>query len=470
MNILSNKVSLFYPQGTIIEENGQLHQVQQVLTDGNVLFSDISSGSLVLLLCQNKYESLFFYINAIERGVVPILIDAESDDSLVNALILEYHPDYIFTPLTKEAQFENYLVGHHLRNYTLLKSERQSSVALNPELALLLSTSGTTGSPKLVRLSYNNLLSNASSISEYLGLDSSETAISSLPMNYSFGLSIINSHLFVGGSVVMTTESITQRGFWDLFKNFKVTSLSGVPYTFEILKKFKLLNAELPSLKKITQAGGKLSDDLLDHFAQFSIKKSIHFFVMYGQTEGTARLGYLDPKFVIDKLGSIGKPIPNGKFEIIDERGIIITESGKAGELIYIGPNVMLGYANCKLDLAKGDENCGKLKTGDIALFDEDGFYYIVGRIKRFIKIFGNRVNLDELEMLLFSNGVESACIGNDNSLNICITNSNLKDFTKDFLFKKLGIHISAFEIKIINAIPRSNSGKILYSKLIELL
>ena len=418
---MSNKVSLFNPKGTIIEENGKIHQVQQILADGDNFFSIISSGSLVLLLCQNQYESVIFYINAIEKGVVPILVDAESDALLVNGLIKEYHPDYIFTPSTKGVKFENYLVENNLRNYTLLKSDRQSSVTLHPELALLLSTSGTTGSPKLVRLSFNNLLSNASSISEYLSLDFSDTAISSLPMNYSFGLSIINSHLFAGGSVVMTTESITQRGFWDLFKNFKATSLSGVPYTFEILKKFRLLNAELPSLKMLTQAGGKLSNELIEHFAQFSTSKGIQFFVMYGQTEGTARLSYLHPQFIIEKLGSIGKPIPNGEFHIIDENGNKIDQPGAAGELVYTGPNVMLGYAECKADLALGNENKGRLHTGDIALCDDHGFYFIVGRIKRFIKLFGNRVNLDELERLLLDREVQSACTGKDNALVIYI-------------------------------------------------
>jgi long-chain acyl-CoA synthetase len=466
MPILSNKVSLFNPQGAIIEENGKHHQVQQMLIDGDILFSAISSGSLVLLLCQNQYESIFFYINAIERGVVPIMVDAESDASLVNGLIKEYHPDFIFTPSTKGAHFENYLVVHYLRNYTLLKSERLSSVTLHPDLALLLSTSGTTGSPKLVRLSCNNLVSNASSISEYLGLDSYETAISSLPMNYSFGLSIINSHLFVGGSVVMTTESITQRGFWDLFKNFKVTSLSGVPYTFDILKKFRLLNAELPSLKMLTQAGGKLSNELIEHFAQYSTNIGIQFFVMYGQTEGTARLSYLHPQFIIEKLGSIGRPIPNGEFHIIDENGNKIDQPGTAGELVYTGPNVMLGYAECKTDLTRGNENNGRLHTGDIALFDEQGFYFIVGRIKRFIKLFGNRVNLDDLESLLLDRGVQSACTGKDNALVIYILKPEDNAQVKDFLTKKLGIHFSVFDVRIIEEIPKNTSGKTLYSKL----
>lgn len=468
MTMLNNKSSLFNPHGTLIEESGQLHQVQEILADGDTLFSDVISGSLALLLCQNQYESVFFYINTIKRGVVPILIDAESDVSLVNEIILKYRPEYIFTPSIKETQFENYFVRHYFKNYILLKSDQENVITLNPKLALLLSTSGTTGSPKLVRLSYQNLLSNAFSISEYLHLDSSEIAITSMPMNYSFGLSIINSHLLVGGSVVMTSESITQRRFWNIFKNFNVTSLSGVPYTFEILKKFRLLNVELPSLKMLTQAGGKLSNELIEHFSQFSFNKGIQFFLMYGQTEGTARLSYLPSQQNIEKLGSIGRPIPNGKFYIIDEKGDKINQPGTPGELVYTGPNVMLGYAEHKVDLALGDENKGILNTGDIALFDEEEFYFIVGRIKRFIKIFGNRINLDELEHLLLGKGIQAACTGKDNSLLVYITKPEYSVLVKEYLSKKLGIHYSVYVIKVIEKIPKNPSGKILYSKLLD--
>ena len=465
---MNNKLSLFNPQSSIIEENGQLHQVHKILTQGDIFFSNIKSGSLVLLLCQNQYETVFFYINAVERGVIPIMIDAQSDSTLLSILILEYKPDYIFSPKIKNIQFENYLLCNHLRNYTLFKNNKESDLTLNSELALLMSTSGTTGSPKLVRLSYQNLVSNASSISEYLNLNSAETAISTLPINYSFGLSIINSHLFAGASIVITMESITQRKFWDLFKCFSVTSLSGVPYTFEIMKKFRLLNTELPSLKTLTQAGGKLSNELIEHFAQFSTNKGIQFFVMYGQTEGTARLSYLSPQFIFDKIGSIGKPIPNGEFKIIDENGKKIEQPGISGQLVYMGPNVMLGYSECKEDLTRGNVNNSCLETGDIAFFDENGFYFIVGRIKRFIKLFGNRVNLDELERLLFDRGVEAACKGLDNSLVIYIL--KLEDYTlvKEFITNKLGIHFSVVDIRVIDEIPKNASGKTLYSKLLD--
>jgi len=468
MASLSTQKKLFQANGILIEDSGNVHFVESIVKDADAFFLGIPSRSLVLLLCQNSFESVSLYINCIERGIVPILIDADSDISLIETLVNIYYPTYIFAPGNKTIGLNSYVAKSGFTTYIAFKSTQQNPILLHPELSLLLSTSGTTGSPKLVRLSYNNLVSNASSIVEYLKLDSSERAISSLPMNYSFGLSIINSHLHVGASVLMTTESITQRRFWDLFKQYNITSLSGVPYTFEIFKKFRLLNAELPSLKTITQAGGKLSNDLIAHFADFSINRGIDFFVMYGQTEGTARLSYLPPNFVLEKLGSIGRPIPGGEFYLIDEQGMKIDQPSNSGELLYSGANVMLGYAECKEDLALGDVNLGLLETGDIAQFDEDGFFYIIGRKKRFIKLFGNRVNLDELELLFSEINIQSACCGKDNLLLVYILTENEKDAAKEFLTKKLGIHFSVFDIRVIDSFPRNTSGKILYSKLVD--
>lgn len=459
---------LFNPKATIIDENGKTYQVEEVINEGYSLFSSIPHRSLCFLLCENEIESLSFYINAIERGLVIALIAAEIDNTLLTSLIKEYQPDFIFSPSTPRFQFDGYFLNQLSGNYSLFESNHFNLNNFNSELSLLLSTSGTTGSPKFVRLTRHNLLSNASSISEYLSIDKTSRAISSLPMNYSFGLSIINSHLLVGGSIVLTTESITQRKFWDLFKKYQVTSLSGVPYTFEILKKFRLLEVDLPSLRTITQAGGKLSNDLIQYFALLLQKKAVQFFVMYGQTEGTARLSYLPPQHIFDKLGSIGKSIPNGEFQILDEKGTLIEEPYIKGELIYRGPNVMLGYSNCRADLSKDDECLGTLNTGDIAFFDDEGFYFIVGRIKRFIKLVGNRINLDEIERLLAEQGIESACVGKDNELKIYIIDLQLKNSVKEFLMSILGIHFSLFKIIIVEEIPRNTSGKKLYSKLLS--
>jgi acyl-CoA synthetase (AMP-forming)/AMP-acid ligase II len=459
-------IKLFNYNGSVIDDKGIVYKVSDILHYGDEVFLDIPSRSLVLLLCQNTIDSLFFYINCIERKVVPILIDTQADYSLTENIIERYNPDFIFAPSTISNNFSSYLCVNDFKSYNILKNNENIVKILDPMLSLLLSTSGTTGSPKLVRLSYSNLVSNASSICSYLNITDKDRAISSLPMNYSFGLSIINSHLFLGGSILMTMESITQRKFWDLFNEFKVTSLSGVPYTFEILKKFRLLNFELPSLKKLTQAGGKLSNDLIEYFADFSRNKGIDFVVMYGQTEGTARLSYLPTEFINNKLGSIGMPIPGGRFHLVDENGVKIEAPETSGELIYIGPNVMLGYADKLDDLFKGDVNKGVLSTGDIAYFDIDGFYFIVGRIKRFIKIFGNRINLDELEQLLKKSDVDSVCVGKDNLLLVYLLLEENKIIVKDIFSKKLGIHPSAIELRIIQEFPKNESGKTLYSKL----
>ena len=466
MSIKTNKYELFNHKATIIDELGNNYLVREIIENGNDFFSKIPSRSLVLLLCQNNYESVFCYINCINRGIVPILIDSKSDFSLINSLINIYLPSYIFNFSSNKINVKNYLNKNFYNGYDFLARKNHEPIVINSKLSLLLSTSGTTGSPKLVRLSYNNLVSNASSIAQYLNLDKNEIAISSLPMNYSFGLSIINSHLFAGGSILMTNESITQRRFWNLFKKYKVTSLSGVPYSFNILKNFRLLNIDLPSLKTITQAGGKLSNELIDYFAKFSLTKNVKFYVMYGQTEGTARLSYLNPKFVFEKLGSIGMPIPNGNFYIINDKGIRIEKPEVKGELVYEGSNVMLGYSQFREELTKGDENKGCLKTGDIAYFDSDGFYYIVGRTKRFIKLFGNRINLDEVEKLLFQIDIDSACVGKDNLLFVYILKEIKFDQVKTFLNKKLGLHLSVINIRVVDEIPKNLSGKKLYSKL----
>lgn len=459
-------MKLFNKNGSLIDEKGIKYKVSDILDYGEEVFLKIPSRSLVLVLCQNSIDSLFIYINCIERKVVPILIDSHSDSSLIENIIEIYKPDFIFSPLSISNIFSNYNNYNIFKEYNILKNIENYDKKLDQSLSLLLSTSGTTGSPKLVRLSLSNLVSNASSICNYLSINDSDTAISSLPMNYSFGLSIINSHLFAGGSIVMTGESITQRNFWNLFNENKVTSLSGVPYTFEILKKFRLLNNEYPSLKKITQAGGKLSNELIEYFANSSLSKGIDLFIMYGQTEGTARLSYLSPEYITQKLGSIGRPIPGGEFYLVDRDGERIYMPDVPGELIYTGPNVMLGYADKLEDLQLGDVNNGVLKTGDIAYFDKDGFYFIVGRIKRFIKIFGNRINLDELEQILKKSGIDSACIGKDNQLLVYLLNEDFILIVKDILFKKLGIHLSAIEIRIIQSFPKNESGKTLYSKL----
>lgn len=460
------KKFLFDLNSTIIDQNGDSFSIEEIFELWKSTVKNLEKNSLVLILCGNNLESLFFYINLLENKTPTILIDKDSPSLLVKNILANYKPNYIVLPEQKENDYKGYLKFSFFRKYSIIKIKDELQHEIHNKLALMLSTSGSIGSPKMVRLSLKNLFSNALSISKYLDLNSFDKALTILPMNYSFGLSIINSHLLIGGTIVLTSKSIIQREFWDLFKKQKITSISGVPYTFEILKKIKFQQFELPSLKYITQAGGKLNIDLVNFFGQYSKINNINFFVMYGQTEGTARLSYLSPDMVLQKSESIGKGIPGGKLKIIDDDGEEINERDKKGELVYEGPNVMLGYAQNFHDLKLGDELKSYLKTGDIAYMDDEKYFYVVGRKKRFVKILGNRINLDELEQLISIYFTKCVCIASDDFIKIFILNPEKEKELKIFIQKKLKINLNYFSITIIRKFPINKFGKIQYGKL----
>jgi acyl-coenzyme A synthetase/AMP-(fatty) acid ligase len=256
------------------------------------------------------------------------------------------------------------------------------------------------------------------------------------------------------------------RIFWDLLRTHEATTFGGVPYVYEMLKKLRFSRMNVPSIKILTQAGGKLGLELTKEFATICEQKGIRFFVMYGQTEATARMSYLPWEYAVSKAGSIGIAIPGGEFWIESEEGNIVMDSDTIGELIYKGDNVTMGYAASCHDLQRDDENYAILRTGDYAKRDADGFYYIVGRKKRFLKLFGNRVNLDEVEQLIKGSGYNCACAGEDDHLRIYTTDKNNHSAIKTFVFERTGIHPSGFDVLYIDSIPRNEAGKILYSVL----
>ena len=434
----------------------------------------IPPRSIVLSLCESSPGSVFGYASFLYAECVPIMVNAGTDISLIQNIANKYLPQYIWLPNSAVEFFSSYETFVEVSDYgySLLRISLRSSVSVypspHPDLALLLSTSGSTGSPKLVRLSYENLLSNTMSICEYLKIIRADRPITTLPMNYSYGLSVINTHLYAGASIILTDQSYAQKTFWDLFKKNSATSFSGVPYTYEILKRIHFERMELPSLKCMTQAGGKLSEELQRFFAEYAIKRNIAFFIMYGQTEATARMSYLDPKLATEKIGSIGKAIPGGRFEIRDDQNNIINQPGVKGNLFYCGTNVFMGYADSINDLCKENLHNGLLDTGDLAEYDNDNFLYIKGRKKRFIKIYGNRVNLDEIESILKKkySDFKIVCCGKDDHLVACVLKpekdncivSDIAEFTK--------MNARAFSVKWMDAFPLTENGKIAYDLL----
>nr|MCR5282143.1 AMP-binding protein [Lachnospiraceae bacterium] len=385
----------------LISSDGSTFTYAELDLEVKKLQANLTPGKLAFCLCENSPASVMGYLACLNNRTVPLLLDKKIDRELLAHLLTVYHPDYLYLPAESEGTFSSYeeIFSHH--NYKLMKASRDAGTVLYEELALLLTTSGSVGSPKLVRQSRSNLQANAESIAQYLELDENERPVTTLPMNYTYGLSIINSHLQVGATILLTDLPMNMKGFWEFMKTQKATSFGGVPFTYEMLKKLRIFKMDLPDLSYMTQAGGKLGAELHREFAEWARAQGKKFIVMYGQTEATARMAYLPAEYSVEKYGSMGRAIPGGKFTLIDVNGNEITTPDTVGELVYEGANVTLGYAEQAEDLAKGDERGGRLVTGDMAKFDEDGFFYIVGRKKRFLKVYGNRVNLDELDQLV---------------------------------------------------------------------
>ena len=288
---------------------------------------------------------------------------------------------------------------------------------LHPDLALLLSTSGSTGSPKFVRLSYKNVAANAGAIAEYLSLTHDDRAITSLPLHYCYGLSVLHSHFVVGASVVLTSASVVDPCFRHAVERYDVTNFAGVPHTFELLDRSRFDDLTLPRLRLLTVAGGRLAPHRVQSWAHRLDQRGAKLFVMYGQTEATARMAYLPPDLAATCPSAIGVPVPGGAIEL---RAHPAVDDPDVGEIVYTGPNVMMGYADRPAQLADG-HSLTELCTGDLARLRPEGVYEIVGRAARFIKLFGLRIDLDHVERELIRTGVagasELAVVGDDTRL-----------------------------------------------------
>jgi long-chain acyl-CoA synthetase len=389
--------------------------------------------TLAFVACKQDVASIVAYLAALSAGHAVFLFDgglklrAELEQSYRPGLVIE---------------------GAHVER-------RAAEHVLHPSLQLLLSTSGTTGSPKLVRLSRANLLANARSIAQYLELTAAERAITSLPFHYSYGLSVLNSHLAVGASLVVSDASVMRPELWNAIRSHACTSFAGVPYAYQIMRRVGFERMELPSLRTLTQAGGKLPVPLIAHYHALMKARGGRFYTMYGQTEATARISYLPPARAEDKAGSIGIAIPGGSLSIDDE------------ELVYRGPNVMLGYATQAEDLALGDTLDGVLRTGDLGYRDDEGFFYITGRRKRFAKIYGLRINLDELETKVRAHG-NAAVLSDDERLTLYCEFGSEDSLAalRTELAAELQLNVNTFRMVRVDALPLLASGKVDYDAL----
>ncbi len=330
---------------------------------------------LVMVLARNDIGTLIGYLAALQSNNAVLLTDADLNDEILDNLIYIYRPDFVWRP-----QQNNKLAAFRFMEYELFEYAWYNDLIIHPSLSVLLSTSGRVGWPKMVRLTGEGVKSDACAASSYLNLTETDRTATTLPIYYSYGLSVINSNLKAGATLLLTGLSVVRDEFWKFFNREKGTSLSGVPYTYEVYKAIGFFEMDLSSLCSMIQVGGRLDRETAVEFAAHARKKVFNFFTMYGAAEATAHMTYLYPEYNIKKAGSIGKAIPGGKLWLVDNAGNTITEPYTEGALFYQGVNVMMGYAQGNQDLAKGDELGGILRTGDIAYFDGDGFFYPIGR------------------------------------------------------------------------------------------
>ncbi len=397
---------------------------------------------LVLLAGANRAEALVTYLAALAAGHPVLLVPGDSE-STIRSLTEAYAPDVIARP-------------HADGTWALDERHPETAHTLHPDLALLLSTSGSTGSPKLVRLSHDNLQANAESIATYLGIDDSDRAATTLPMHYCYGLSVIHSHLLRGAGLILTERSVSDAAFWEEFRAARGTSLAGVPYTFDLLDRIGFERIQLPHLRRVTQAGGRLAPERVAWYAELGRSSGWELFVMYGQTEATARMAYLPPHLAAQRPEAVGVPIPGGSFRLQPVDG----EGPEVGELVYSGPNVMLGYAESPADLALG-RTVQELHTGDLARRASDGLYEIVGRRSRFAKILGLRIDPQQVETLLEGHGVTAYCAGDGETLAVAaLGGADEESRIRRLVAQECGLPARAIRVGVLSELPRLATGK----------
>lgn len=417
--------------------------------------------TLVILLAENSAGSLLGYTSLLSNHIVPLIISNKTDRQLIDSFCEKYQPEYMWMPTERIEDFGLANEVYSIYGYSLVKTEYVTP-QMYDELSLLLPTSGSTGSPKLVRHSYKNIEANAENVNKLFKLTPNEKAMVILPMHYTMGLSVIASHLYTGATILLCSKSMLDPIFWKMLKE-EATSFTGVPYSFDLLNKMRFFRMNLPNLKIITQGGGKLTKDMWNILVDYAEANGKKFIATYGQSECTARMAYLPAELAKSKVCSIGYAEPGGKLSIIDAEGNETFDGEDKGEMAYRGANVTLGYAECKDDLRKGDENNGFIRTGDIARRDSDGCYFIEGRMKRFLKIFGLRISLDEVENLITCKyNTDCYCSGDDECLLVKLTNKDIVGEIPSFIEEKTHLFHQRIKIVVVESILRNEAGKVI--------
>jgi len=459
MNIFSN-LQKFKNNIALIDEKLEKITYLDLLNNSEKITFDNKNKAVILIESSNSIDFIIAYVASIRSDNVVILVERLSQN--FNEYLKKFKPRYIITE-RNQSSLKNYKKKNIIGNYNFYEKKIIDNYILNKNLSLLLSTSGSLGSPKFVKISRQNLLNNTIDISKALKISKKDRCITTLIPSYTYGMSLINTHLFSGSSIVMCPFSIIEKNFWSLLSKSRATTFGGVPIHYEIIKKLKVENLNFSCIKYLSQAGGKLNKATFEYIVKELSVKKIKFIPMYGATEATSRMSIQDWKLSKKKIYSIGKPIGKGEFHIIGENNKIIKDKMIEGELVFKGKNIFCGY----IQDFKGFEKLESrrlLYTGDLAFKDKFNNIIISGRKSRFVKIDGHRVDLDYLEQIIEKNRINCVCIGKDELVNIIYENKiNLKKIL-NILKKFKKINLKHFKFKCMDKIPLLPSGKKNYS------
>jgi acyl-CoA synthetase (AMP-forming)/AMP-acid ligase II len=433
---------------------------------------------LVFLLCGVNSETIVGLLAGAAAGHATALVDPSVSKDVLTGLIQAYQPELLLGASGSGEKLTDVIDGNATMNSAqsragvvewIARDTGSSFPPIDPALQLLLSTSGTTGSQKYVRLSRDAVVANARQIAEALHIDEESVGIAHLPLHYSYGLSVVTSHLTSGGRLCLISDSITSASFWSKIGNVGGSHFPGVPFHYVALARLGLTLVP-DSVKVFTQAGGALDLRVQTKMRDWAAQRGSQFFVMYGQTEASPRMATLQHADHARKAGSVGVALAGGQFSIVDDHGAPLPADA-VGTVVYEGPNVMSGYATSRADLGKGDEMGGRLETGDLGRLDADGFLYLTGRTKRFAKIAGYRLGLDEIEKELFA-VCPVACL--DLGEKIAVAHEQESETALKARVRELAdtykVPSSSFALRKVLQIPRASSGKIDYARLKDLV
>lgn len=399
---------------SLIDEKFGEISYSHLISEAEKVQNKITSNSVALLISDNRSEFVTGYIAFLQKkNVISIIIDQTFSINFILKIISLYKPNYFFCSNKLKDNFKKLVdlnIVYNFQDFSIYRTNYDFHKRMNFKNYLLISTSGTTQNPKFVRLSKENLKDNLKKIIASLRITQKHRTITTMPLAYSYGLSILNSHLLSGASIVLNNKSVIDKNFWMDIKKYQVNSFGGVPELYQYLQRINFEKYISTSIKYLTQAGGKLDEKILKYIGKICKKKDIKFYVMYGQTEAAPRISCLNWKDFFSKINSIGKPLKGYKIKLVDKNRKIINKTNLKGEIMFLGKNVSLGYANDLNDLKKGDENNKILYTGDLAKKDKQNFFYIVGRKNRIFKLFGKRYDLDDIENFFKKKGIKTRC------------------------------------------------------------